>query len=463
MFGSFPIRHLLAATVLAGGCALPGVAQITLDAANLRQAAAISLREGDTNRALAYSNALLQRDPQDLTALLIRARALRDQGALPPARASAKQAWALAKTDAQRYSAALITAQILSSGGKRTRAQLWLRRAVQHAPNAKLEAKAKRDFAYVKRRNPWSTHLTFGIAPNSNINNGSARERSQLNYALSELLFGQPIEYDLSGNAQALSGLEIGGALRSRYRFKETATTAHDLKLGLSYRTFTLSDASKSQAPGLAGSDFAYGTASLGYGFRKINLEHKGEFAVDLEAGQSWYGGARYASYLRGAAQQSYRPTSDRQYRFGVNIERQWGQATPDVDSFGVSANLTQRFTTGNQGFVGLSAKTTQSTNMDSEYAEIELRTGFMLGKSIKGAALQFGLGAAYRDYEVSRHARNGRQDKRVFADVTATFENIDYYGFNPSITFSASRSDSNIGLFDTERMGVSIGIKSAF
>lgn len=449
-----------AALLLAGGGT---AAQITLDADNLRNAAAISLKDGDAARALAYANALVQRDATDFTAHLIRARALRDLGQNTPARSAARTAWALAQTDAEKYAAALITAQVLSSGGKRTRAQLWLRRAAQHAPNDRLEAKAKRDFRYVQQRNPWSTRLSFTLAPNSNINNGSARERSELNYAVTELLFGQTVEYDLNGTAQALSGIEYGGALSTRYRFKQSATTAHDLKFALSYRSFSLSSGAQSQAPNMSGSDFAYGTASLGYGFKRLNFEGKGSFEANVEAGQSWYGGARYATFLQGSVQQSYRPSKHRQYRFGVTLDREWGQATPDTNRFGLSAGMTQRHQGGNLGFFGVNAITTQSPNPDSEYAELGLRTGLVMAKPVMGADVQLGLGAAYRDYDVSRHSRDGRQDLRVFADVTATFSDVEYYGFNPSVSLNISRTNSNIGLFDTERLGMSVGIKSAF
>ena len=79
------------------------------------------------------------------------------------------------------------------------------------------------------------------------------------------------------------------------------------------------------------------------------------------------------------------------------------------------------------------------------------------------GASVQFGLGASWRDYDVSRDSRDGRRDRRVFADVTATFKEIDYYGFNPALTLSASSTDSNVGLYDVNRVGLRIGIKSAF
>ncbi len=457
-------RHLcrsLAATAVLICGALAAEAQVTLGPDQLRQAAMISLQEGDPALARRYAQALISRDQNDRNAYLILARAARDMGDIPPARAAARKAWALSNTDAQRYSAALITAQVLSSDGKRTRSQLWLRRAAQYAPNPALRAKAERDFRYVRQQNPWKTDLTFTFAPNSNINNGSARDRSRLNYAISELLFGEPIEFDLDAEAQAISGLEIGGSIRTRYRFHQTPTTAHDAKLALAYRSYAITD--DLEDTDVTGSDFAFGTLSFGYGFRKLNEKRNGEFSFDTELGQSWYGGSRYASYLRGQAQQTLYTSAKQQLRFGGEVERQWGQATADRDLISLSASVTRGFASGNSGFVGIYATATQSDASTSEYSEVVLRTGLSLRKPVMGAAIQFGLGTSWRDYDISRDSRDGRQDRRVFADVTATFKEIDYYGFNPSVTLSASSTDSNIGLYDVNRVGLNIGIKSAF
>ncbi|MDF1729294.1 MAG: surface lipoprotein assembly modifier [Sulfitobacter sp.] len=462
------MRQVLARTLVAvavGWCS--GFAafsdSLELSPDGLRQAATIALREGDAARAQAYAEALLVRDPDDRNALLIRARALRDQGETGPARADARRAWGLAETEAQKFSAALVTAQILSSEGKRTRAQWWLRRAAQHAPNDRLRAKAKRDFSYVRARNPWSTHLDFVLAPNSNINNGSARDSSTLNYALTELMGLGQVEFQLPGSAQALSGLEVGAGLRSRYRFAQTETTAHDLKLGLSYRSFVLSDSAKAQAPGVSGADYAYGTLSLGYGIRQLNFDRRGEMAADIELGQSWYGGARYASFLRGSVQQRLRTSASRSYRYGAHLERQFGQRTVDLDRITLEAGLSEKLARGDLAYVGVSAEVTQSNDRTTEYQEVQLRGGYQLGRPVMGAEVRFGLGAAWRDYDFSMHAPDGRQDRQIFADVTATFTEIDYYGFNPSVTLSASRTDSNIGLYDTNRLGLRFGIDSAF
>ncbi|MFD2739015.1 hypothetical protein ACFSUD_05510 [Sulfitobacter aestuarii] len=455
-----PLIAALGGLLLSSGA---GLAETVLSVAQMRDAAGQSLKAGHPAQAATLAAALLARDGNDLNALLIRSRALRDLDRTGEARALLRRAWRLAQTDEDKYATALITAQVLATAGKRTRAQLWLRRAVQHAPNARLAARAKRDFTYVKQRNPWQTHLSFTLAPNSNINNGSARDRSELNYLASQIIFGQPVEYALSGSARALSGLEIGGKVQTRYRFAQTSATAHDAKLSVSYRSFLLGDSSKKQAPGVAGRDFAFGNLSLGYGYRQINLSRLGEFTFDAEVGQSFYGGARYATYLRGDIGQSYRASRNRTHHVDLNLERQFGQATADQDSVGLSTSLTQRLDSGNSLYLGLRGDVTRSPNPDAEYREIELRSGYVLGKPVMGAALQFGLGAAFRDYPVSRHNVAGREDRRLFADVTATFGAIDYYGFNPTVTLSASTTDSNIGLFDTNRLGLNLGIRSAF
>ena len=297
------ITRIGAVLALIATVATGAAAQERLTYAQMREEANASLGAGQPQKADALARAMLVRDKNDLFALMIRARALRNMGQFEAAKTQARRAWALSKTDAEKFTSAMLMAQALSSDGARTRAQLWLRRAAHHAPTPRHAAVAQRDFGYVRQRNPWKTDLTFTFAPNSNINNGSARDRSRLNYAISELLFGEAIEYDLTEAAQAISGIEIGGSLRTRYRFAQTETTAHDAKLALAYRSFAITDDLGDSD--LKGSDFAFGSLSLGYGFRSMNLDRAGEFALDIEGGQTWYGGARYASFLRAQAQQT--------------------------------------------------------------------------------------------------------------------------------------------------------------
>ena len=137
-----------------------------LSPGEMRDLSAKALDAGHPETALELTSALLQRDADDVQALLIRSRAARDSGDFTLARDMAGRAWSLSGTDPEaRYAAALATAQALSSQGKRTRAQIWLRRAAQIAPTEQARQMAVRDFRYVRSRNCWATDLTFGIGP----------------------------------------------------------------------------------------------------------------------------------------------------------------------------------------------------------------------------------------------------------------------------------------------------------
>jgi hypothetical protein len=43
------------------------------------------------------------------------------------------------------------------------------------------------------------------------------------------------------------------------------------------------------------------------------------------------------------------------------------------------------------------------------------------------------------------------------------SFTDAEYYGFIPTITLEASRTESNIGLYEVNRYGLQLGIRSAF
>ena len=440
----------------------------------MEQAALVSLQSRNPAQALVIADALIARDPDDLTPRLLQARALRDLSRFGEAREAASMAWKLAETDGQKYSAALITAQILSSDGKRTRAQLWLRRAVQHAPTPELAHVAKRDFQYVQQQNPWSTDLAFTLAPNSNINNGSIRETLGVE-VFTPFGFVDP---PLAGGALALSGVEYGGRLNTRYRFAQSETTAHDILFSTSYRSFILSgsardilrqellddiDPDNDDDPIATGADFAFASASLGYRFLNINMDGRGEFSGAVHLGQNWYGGDRLSSFLRTSLSQSVRPSRERKFSFGATAEINEGQLTSDTERLEIFANVDRRLSSRNLLYYGVSLAGQTSENTSLEYTELELRTGVMLAKPIMGATLEFGLNASYRDYDISPYDRSGREDLRLSADVTAVFREIDYYGFNPSVTFSASNTSSNINLYDSNRFGLSFGIRSAF
>jgi hypothetical protein len=434
-----------------------------LTPSQMRTAAADLLRLRNPQQAMALADALIARDPHDRSALLIRSRAARDLGNYTLARKAAKRAWSLSETDEEKYAAALITAQALSSGGQRTLAQFWLRRAVEHAPDERLERRAVRDFRYLRATSPWLHRFSFSVSPESNINNGSSERSSFLNYRMSELLLGQPVEYQLGGTQQALSGIEYELGIRSRYRFHQTETRAHDLAFSLTSRTYTLSSDAKAQAPGAEGNDFAFTSYQVGYGLKGINLDRHGEFRVAVDLGQSWYGGEEYARFLRLSAGQSYKLERGRRINARLSHEIQDGVATSDQNTSRGDLSYSFKLASGSTLWTNLSLAGATSNRASDEFQEIGLRTQLTLGKPVFGAVARFGLWGRVRDYDVSPHSPDGRHDDYYQADISLTFKKIDYYGFNPTLSMTAAKVDSNIGLFESNRFGVNFGIQSAF
>ena len=371
----------------------------------------------------------------------------------------------------------MLTAQALSADGKRTRAQLWLRRAAQVAPSKGHAVRAAQDFRYVQQRNPWQTHLSFTLAPNSNINNGSARDSSTLLYEVFSPLFGENVEIGLGAASQALSGVEMGFDVQSRYRFKQTERQAHDLRLGMSYRTYILSQSSQDDldaedaertargepAQNIEGSDFSYGTVKLGYGYKQLRADRRGEFSFNADLGQTFYGGKRYNSFLQASIGQTYQTSATTRLSFGLTGDMRNAQRGDDYETVRLSGGISRKLSNGDGLYLGATAAASYSDAERLEYNEVGLRSSYVLGRDIKGTSLQFAVSTSFRDYDVSPHDPSGRREFTVGGELTATFKQIDYYGFNPSISLTASKTNSNIGLYDVNRVGLSIGIASAF
>tara|TARA_R110000850_G_scaffold32535_13_gene89681 strand:+ start:1427 stop:2875 length:1449 start_codon:yes stop_codon:yes gene_type:complete len=451
-------------------------APIHLSVEQMRLAAELNLRNGRIDTALLFADALLKRDPKDVTALLIRAHALRIKMEYNASQEAARTVWRAADSDHHKYTAAMLMAQALSSDNKRTRAQLWLRRAAQVAPTPAHKNRVAQDFRYLQRRNPWQTNLSFTVQPSSNINNGSARDTSSLLYQILGPLTGGS-EVVLGASSKALSGLETGVDVQTRYRFHQTERTAHDLRMALSYSTYQLSASAKrdlaeddadriarGEAPAnVEGSDFAYGTVQIGYGFKKLREDRRGEFRLTADIGQSFYGGVRYNSYLRTNIGQSYYLTPKSKFDVGLSSDIRNGQRSADQEQLSLTAGLSRQLPGGDGLYLGTSASVVRSDAERLEYDEIRLRTGYLLGREVLGTALQFGISTSFRDYDVSPHDASGRRDFQISAEATATFKQIDYMGFNPTVSVIASTTNSNIGLYDVNRFGIGIGIASAF
>ena len=203
-------KVLSLALACAIGLTVPGWTQTTLSPEQARVAASQLINAGQPGAALEILDILIARDDTDATIYILSAHAYRMQGNYPRAYASARDAWRNADPGMQQYGAAIATAQALSKMNKRTRSQLWLRRAAQVAPTEPLRQRAMRDYRYVRMTNPLSVKFSFSINPNDNVTNAPINNTM----AVGGLLFSDR-------TLIPLKGLEIQSGVKLRYNFNK--------------------------------------------------------------------------------------------------------------------------------------------------------------------------------------------------------------------------------------------------
>lgn len=453
------LAQAVAAGLIAAVAALPlQAAPLQLDANAMRQLAFQTMQAGYAKDALNLTDALLQADPSDATALIIRSQALRALGQVSQAQAAARLAYAKAETDKGRFGAAMAMAQALSSGGRRTAAQMWLRRAAEHAPSDRAYEIARRDFGYVRSRNPWTLDITGQAQPSSNVNNGSRQDTMTL--------YGLPYQFEIAPESQALSGFEFGLGLATTYRFAPRAGNRQtEARLGFSGQAVALSASAKAAAPNAKNSDYTYLALEAGLSHRR-GLDRAGLNTLRMSGtvGHNWYGGDDLSDYLRLSMGLDHK-LSD---RAAVNVTLS-ADHTIRADS-AVQSSDRLAVTLGYGTAIGpdrwsaeVEAAQTASPSAEVRSRQATLSLGWRKGEPVAGIGLSAGLELSQQVFADSRYATGGREDLSVQANLSMSFDKLDYMGFSPVVNLRASRTQSNSALHDRENFGISIGIKSAF
>lgn len=456
------MRTTVAAMLVVGLVVSAQAEPHALSPADMRAIGTDALNAGQPTLAFDTADALLTRDPEDMSALILRAHSARMLGRFDVARAAAAEAWRLAETDEQKFTAALTRAQVLSSSGNRTMAQVWLRRATQVAPTENHRAIAVRDYKYVRHKNPLKLDFSFSIAPNSNINNGSTSDTGTF-----ELPFFGEVEAQLQGAAQALSGTEMRTGVGVRYRLKDRGAQGYtDLRLRGSRSDFRLSDEAKRKAPTADASDFAF--ASTTVALEQVGLAPFGraQYALSGAVGRTWYGGDPYTQSADVVARLAFPMAEGRAVGVSVGAQKQEALSTRTADANSWNLGVDWQTRVGEAGHKLGFALGTERSFSDAAFLDwrnTEARAQLAMAEPVLGADLAFGVSMGQRSYDRGPVSGEGRQDRTVGASITVEPEALDLYGFVPTVTLSARRTDSDYGQYDREEIGLSLGFSSAF
>ncbi len=413
-----------------------------------------ALDAGAAPQALALAEAVLRVHPEDIAALVLKARALRDLGRYAEAQAAAQAAWALSDNDAARYASAMALAQALSSDGSRTMAQVWLRRAHEVARNDTERALAVRGYQYVKARNPWSYTFSFGMSPNSNLNNGSSADVLWIG----NLPF-TPVLY--SGyTAQANVGVS--------YRFSgQNGTETHvGAQLFARINWFdadSLAVLESNSDPDDSQHDFDYVQAMA----TLRHIRPIGATALELSAnvGRTWYGWEHFADVVNLGVEWRLPFGEGGQIAVFTKGRGQFFADPGDAPVYSGEAGgrVRQRFDWGDSIEVTLAATGAISDDAPREFIGGRGQIAYTLGQPVLGAEFSFSAGASYRDYEVSSFDPSGRQDWLLSASAEAALPNMAYMGFVPLLSAEIERNLSNIPAFQSRTLRFGLGVRSQF
>jgi hypothetical protein len=217
------VRFALALALLGTNASAQTTVDLTIDQA--RDVATQALFADDSRLSLQIAEAILLQLPDDRKSLMIVAAAAPRVGDPKRGREAGARAWAVSTTDIQKYEAARLTALAAANEESYTLSTFWLRRALTVAPNEDERTRTLYDARAITRLNPWSSNLSFSLAPSNNVNGGAEDEDL--------FVAGSDTGGTISEDGLALAGWRATLGFGTQYRFQQNTDSRSTI--GISY------------------------------------------------------------------------------------------------------------------------------------------------------------------------------------------------------------------------------------
>ncbi|MCC6306809.1 MAG: hypothetical protein IT545_16685 [Rhodobacteraceae bacterium] len=436
------------------------VQTLTLTVGQSREFARRALAAGRAEVARAIALALLEADPRDHEALTLLAAAQARAGETGAARATARLAFRRAASRDERYEAARVAALVADAAGRPFRAQGWLRRALTLAPAEADRADTIAHYRAVQSANRWSTTFRAHVAPSSNVNRGSRYDQL--------IIDGIPTPFVLSGDAQALSGVEFGVSAGAAYRLSQGPDWRLEAGGRLHHTTYVLSAAARHRAPDVSGADFANGGAEVSLRLTVLPRGGTSPVSLGLTLGQSWYGEEPLARTMRLDVGRSFTLTPATGLRLDLLAERQWSDRGRKARALilAAQAQLHHRLAGGDMLRFRLTLTDLRSEDVNAANLGVAGELRWELARPLGPAELALAVSGSARDYPVfmsNIFNKNGREEKQLGVAVEMAFPGGEVWGYMPVVTLRAGRTWSNISRFDSRTMGVEVAWRSSF
>lgn len=462
---------LLAALFGLLGSAAMATETVTMAPDTVRHEMRQALQRGDAQTAWHLAQALLAAGVHRYDAQIALADAERRLGRPEAALVATRQAAALAQTPKQRFETALMRAYAAEEGGAAGAlvAQFWTRRAIQLAPMDAYRAAAVSELGRMRSTAPLQVQLSFTAAPSSNVNNGSRETHITAPPDLGGGL------WQLAPQARALSGFVAEAGISARYRLHQSAAGATHLRFAAQRCEVRLSQDARNQIEAWRQQQIGFGLTpppmpDYDYGAIEAGITRSWRsgpqrYSLGATLGHAWFGGADLEDYLRLEASGDRALSQTTVLFAGLSAERHWRKpgTGQDSDILALQTGVLHQLGSGDTLRLTLSGRNQLSNDVNQRHQAAAVRLGWEKATPVAGVRLAASLGAEARRYDPSALAPGGRRDLRLDAGLSLEFQRMDYMGFVPVVSLSASKVNSNLALNKGHDTGISFGFRSRF
>lgn len=413
---------------------------------------------GNMKLARTLATNTLTQQPNDPVALAVLSAVALAEGDVTKARAGARSAWRATPSPILRFSIAHLGARAAWADGAPLAAQVWLRRAIQMAPDTASRATTIDSLQALRKSTRLRLSFDLAVSPSDNVNGGS-RDR-----VLS--VDGRETIFVFDGSALALSGVESSVGFGLRYQITGTAEAGSELGLRLRRSAVMLSADARRLAPGARNSDYASSTLDLSF-LRTLKLGEKRAARGGLTVTQIWVGGARWSQQARADAAMVFALGQTMTGRVGLAADRQWRAATlPMATALTLDGAMQRRLTSGDTLGVRLTASRTASDDKNQKNTRLAAELRYDRAASVAGAQISASLAVSSVDYPVflsGTFGTSGREDLSVTTAVEMAFPEMGAFGFEPVVALRGSKTQSNVSRYETKALGLELRIRSSF
>ena len=281
----------------------------------------------------------------------------------------------------------------------------------------------------------WSFNVDVGLAPDSNITNGTSATTIDANFG------NQTVPLTLSPDARQQSGTGQTLGLSGRYSF----TLFGNTKLAID------ADGQGVNHKGSAYDDFS-GQLAIGPQFQ---LSDQATLAVQAIGNQHYFGGKRAATGF--GMRTSFQLNLDPAQRVGLSLDaRHNGSGFADSYSgWSLGANATYERVIARRFIASASLFGRRELLNSASYSSGEFGANIGIGGELPHgitAGISAGVSRAIFDAPLAIFSSSPRADTRLNARVNLGLRSLRILGFSPALTYSFSKSASSVALYQSKR-----------